>query len=309
MKLREIVREKGRSPATFRARRRIASLRVSLREPLGGLRTLPDFLIIGAQRSGTSSLYKWLGEHPNVAPSIRKETEYFTVRHDRGERWYRAHFPLGATRAIGSRGGNRPWQTFEATPDYLFDPRAPRRVHDLVPDAKLIVLLRNPKDRAISHYHHTRRLGYETLPIEDALSVEADRLDPEWAAIERDPDHEAKAFRRFSYVARSRYDEQLERWLELFPREKLLIVRSEDLFARPDEEYGAILRFLELPAWRPTSFGNHSYRPGGGATEIPRGAAAFLDDALSASTARLTSLVGDNCSWNASETEEQAGYA
>ena len=302
-----MVKDWIRRPATILIRRRIAQLRVKIREPLGGFRTLPDCLIIGAQRSGTSSLYKWLGEHPNVAPSIRKETEYFTVEHHRGERWYRAHFPLQLTRAIASRRGTRPWLTFEATPDYLFDPRAPERVRGFLPTAKIVVLLRDPSDRAVSHYHHTRRLGYETLPIDEALAAEGQRLEQEWIEIERDPDYQAYSFRRFSYMSRSRYAEQLQRWFAIFPLDQILIVKSEDLFANPSEEFSTILDFLGLPRWQPASFANHSYQPGGGRTEIDTSTAALLNRELSASTAQLPDLVGPHCVWTTNQRGAPVG--
>ncbi|HEX9782521.1 MAG TPA: hypothetical protein VGA56_07280, partial [Opitutaceae bacterium] len=104
---------------------------------------MPDFIILGAQKAGTTSLYAYLLEHPQVLPARKKEVHYFDLRYERGERWYRSHFP--SQRAMQARGrslGNRVI-TGEATPYYLFYPRAPERVASVVPNAKFIVLLRD----------------------------------------------------------------------------------------------------------------------------------------------------------------------
>lgn len=305
--LRHRVEDRARAQASFRTRRRVARWRLRLRQPTGRFRTTPDFLIIGAQRSGTSSLYRWLGEHPHVVASLRKEIEYFTVGYHHGEAWYRAHFPLKATRFLGSRAGSRPWQTFEATPDYLFDPRVPDRAHALLPDAKLIVLLRRPEDRAISHYHHAVRLGHEPLALREALGREPDRLSSEWELIERDPHYEAKPLRRYSYVSRSRYAEQLERWLKVYPEESMLIVRSEDLFANPAAEFASILQFLELPPWEPQAFRNYSHNPAvaNRYTDVEPEAAAFLEDALAAPKAELVEMLGELGTWDRERLDQE----
>src|SRR5262245_42743754 len=205
-------------------RHRIAQLRVQARTPTGGLRRLPDLLVIGAQRCGTSSLYRYLGRHPDVTPSLRKEVEYFSRRFDRGERWYRAHFAL-------ANGRSR--LAFEATPDYLFHPFAAQRAAGVVPGARLVVMLREPIARAWSHYHHMVALGHEPLDFDAAVAAEPDRCAPDLRRLADDPYHDPVALLRYSYVARGRYAEQLSRWREHFPADRMLVVRSEDFFADP----------------------------------------------------------------------------
>src|SRR5690606_6491994 len=145
---------------------------------------LPDFLVIGAMRAGTSSLYKYMGSHPAVIPSLRKEIKYFSSEYNqKNESWYRCHFPTGLDiRLLTSMRGTR-IQTFEASPDYLLHPRAAARAAKLVPEAKIIVMLRNPVDRAFSHYQHMFRLGLETLPFEEAIVQEPVRLEAEQTRI------------------------------------------------------------------------------------------------------------------------------
>ncbi len=126
----------------------------------------PAFVIVGAQRGGTTSLYRYLAAHPGVLPASRKELHYFTNRHDRGPDWYRSQFPPTPPGTI----------TGESTPYYLFHPHAPRRLHAFAPDVKLIVLLRNPVDRAYSHYQLQVRRRHETLPFEEAIAREEERL-------------------------------------------------------------------------------------------------------------------------------------
>jgi Sulfotransferase domain len=128
----------------------------------------------------------------------------------------------------------------EASPDYLYHRDVPARLAALMPEARLVALLRDPVDRAYSHYQHERDLGTETLTFEEALDAEGDRL----AAGST---YDWFMHQHYSYCARGRYLEQLERWLVVFERGQLLVVRSEDLFADPEGVVNRILRHAGLP--------------------------------------------------------------
>jgi hypothetical protein len=269
----------------MRLRHRVAKARLRYRVPTGRFRALPDALIIGAQRSGTSSLYRYLGRHPGVAPSFRKEVEFFSRYYSRGVPWYRAHFELEA---------GRQRLRFEATPDYLFHPLAAERAAAVVPEARLIALLRNPVFRAWSHYQHMVDLGFETLAFDGALDAEAKRCAPELAALDADPDYDAKALLRYSYVARGRYAEQLDRWLAVFPPEQLLVLRSEDFFRDTTTVFARILEFLELDPWAPPAFTNESRLQGRpSATGLPAASTARLEDTFAEPNRLLVDLLGD----------------
>jgi hypothetical protein len=252
--------------------------------------------VIGAQRSGTSSLYKYLGDHPQVVPSLRKEVGYFSRHYARGPGWYRAHFPLEGRMTAASRARRAPVLSFEATPDYLLHPLAPRRAAELVPGAKLIVLLRDPVDRALSHYHHMVRLGLEPLPLKQAIEAEPERLARDLERVHVDPGWDALRLLRYSYVGRGMYAEQLERWLRHFPRERLLILRSEDLFADETDAYGRILHFLDVRDWRPRRF--RTYSVASDATGHPPAVRDRLAGAFAAPNRRLYELIGRNMGWS-----------
>ena len=211
-------------------------------------RPLPDYLILGAARAGSTSLYEYLGKHPSVMPALVKEVHYFTGNLDRGEDWYRAHFPSGVRRRLTTLLHGVA-VTGEATPYYLFHPAAPARIHSLLPRVKLLAVLRDPVARAVSHYQHERRLGVEDLSMEDAITREGDRTDAGDSSLaerlERDAEF-AFRYQHFTYLARGRYAEQLRRYLELFPEDQMLVIRSEDLFERGDDVYGRVLEFLGL---------------------------------------------------------------
>ncbi len=271
-----------RSRVPLEWRHRLARARLRYRVPTGRWRALPDALIIGAQRAGTSSLYRYLGAHPGVAPSFRKEVEYFSRYAARGEDWYRAHFEL--------RAGRRHLR-FEATPDYLFHPLAAERASRLVPAAKLVVLLRDPAARAWSHYRHMVRLGYETLGFADALAAEDERCAPDLARLAEDPHHDAKALLRYSYVARGHYAPQLAHWLARFPRDQLLVVPSARLFDDPARAYADVLAFLGLEPWQPPAFANVSRVPGeAAAPPIDPEARRLLDAAFASEPDDLESI-------------------
>ena len=200
-------------------------------------RPLPGFLILGAQKAGTTALYAYLRWHPGITGPAWKEVSYFDRHYRRGVHWYRGHFPL--------RPGER--LVGEASPGYLFHPLAPERVWATVPDARLIVLLRDPVDRALSHYHHEVALGREPLTFEEAIEAEPERTRGEEERLVREPGYFSRAWWDYTYLARGRYADQLERWLAVFPREQLLVVASDELAVEPGETYGRVLEFLGAP--------------------------------------------------------------
>lgn len=198
----------------------------------------PHFLCLGAQKAGTTSLHCWLEQHPQVFLPEVKELHYFSLHHRRGPGWYRQQF---AAAAPDQRCG-------DITPYYLFHPAAPARIQALVPQARLIVLLRDPVERALSGLFHAIRLGFEPLEPLQALEAEAARLQGlEQALLAGAPGQ--RSHQEQSYLSRSRYERQLARYRRLFAPEQLLILRSEDLFG-PEAAVALqrILSFLELPA-------------------------------------------------------------
>jgi hypothetical protein len=209
-------------------------------------RPLPDFLVIGAQKAGTTALYAYLLRHPAIIGPSWKEVSFFDRHYPRGEAWYRGHFPnMLRRRAVERRTGVAP-RAGEASPSYVFHPYAPARVAQLVPGVRLIVLVRNPVDRALSHYHHEVALGRESLSFEAAIECEDERMSGELERM-RDPSYFSHAWWNYTYLARGRYAEQLERWLAVFPRERLHVVPSEDLLERPADTYARVLQFIGAP--------------------------------------------------------------
>jgi hypothetical protein len=215
------------------------------------IRPLPDFLIIGGQRCGSTALNGHLARHPSIGAARVKEVHYFDLHYDRGEGWYRGHFPNDARRALARRRTGVEIMCGEATPYYLFHPLVPGRAQRLVGDAKLIALLRDPVARAVSHYHHEVALGREHLSFKDALDREPERLDGEEERMIGSTGYVSVAHQRHSYFARGAYATQLERWFEHFPRDRMLVIRSEDFFANPSQVVGDVLRFLGLPPMPP----------------------------------------------------------
>ena len=205
----------------------------------GALRPLPNFIIIGAQKAGTTSLFHYITQHPRVFENKAKEVHFFDKYYGQGINWYRGHFPLQAHISPGCRLG-------EATPYYLCHPHAPKRIHQLLPRVKLIAILRNPIDRAISHYFHEVKKNRENLPIVEALNSEDDRCRPEWLKMLDDEGYVSRTHQSFSYKQRGIYIDQLERYWRLFAKEQILVVDSEKLFTEPHTVLETVFRFLDI---------------------------------------------------------------
>lgn len=217
-----------------------------IRPATEGPRALPDFIIVGAQKSGTTSLYKYLGQHPQVLKAARKEVHFFDENFDRSVRWYRSHFP--SQRELKQRADKlgKSVITGEASPYYIFHPHAVRRLAELLPDTKLIVLLRDPVARAFSHYQHQLRKARERLSFKAAIQREADRLRGERDRMLEDEHYNSYTYRHFSYLARGVYADQIEKLYRYVSRDQVLVLRSESLFDHTQALYDKTTSFLGL---------------------------------------------------------------
>ena len=262
-------------------------------------RALPDFLIIGAKRGGTTSLWRYLEQHPFLAPSFPararfKGAHFFCTGYEAGLPWYRSHFPSETSRRRIEQRLGGPIAVGEASPYYLFHPLAAERAAAAVPQAKLILVLRNPVDRAYSHYQARRRDGTETLSFEDAIAAESERIAGEAERIRTEPGYSSFAHEHFSYVAQGLYAAHLERWLQHYPRERVLIERSEDLYADPQAVYDRVVEFLGLPhqaLHNPTAFNATAKDPMRADTR------AALLERVAPDNAALEQLIGRPMGW------------
>lgn len=289
-----------RHPPPPALRRSLTELRTSLRRPTQRLRPLPDFLIIGGQRCGTTSVFNYLLDHPLVLPPLVKEPQFFSYHWPRGTGWYRALFPTGLRRqAAGVVAGGGRAVTFEATPYYLSHPCAPERAAQVIPAAKLVVLVRDPVQRAYSHYQHSVRLGFESASFAAAIELEPTRLAGEEERIRSDSRYKGTNHRVFSYVSRGFYADQIERWLTCFPRESLHVIQSEALFADPGREHRELLTFLGLPDSIPADFRVHTMGSSSGADRIPVDVRRELEERYAPANTRLERLLGRELGWSA----------
>ncbi|MFN2470720.1 MAG: sulfotransferase [Gaiellaceae bacterium] len=288
------VRRRIASHVPNRAKWEVRKVQAVWGRSTASLRMLPDFLIIGTQRGGTTSLYKYLAEHPQVrAPLLGKGAHYFSTGFGEGERVYRAHFPLRLFSRFHVRAEGRVI-TGEASPYYLFHPHVPRRVAEIVPRVRLVALLRDPVHRAYSHYWHEVERGFEPLTFEEAIEREQERLGLETERILADPTHESFKHRHYSYLARGLYADQLEGWKSVFPAEQMLVLSSEEFFADPETSFRRVLNFLELrPASRREyeTFNPRDYPPMDEATR------RRLADYFAEPNARLSLLLGVDFGW------------
>jgi hypothetical protein len=260
-----------------------------------GLRMMPTFQVVGVQRSGSSSLYEYLVNHPNVGRAAVEEIHFFDNNFQRGIDWYRGHFPTRAWAGLSERRTGIPMICGEATPYYLAHPWAPGRLAQTLPGSRVIVVLRDPVDRAYSHYNHEVALGAETLSFSEALDREPERLEGEVERMEADPTYYSYLHQQYSYVTRGLYAEQLERLYGLFPADQIVVIYSQDLASQTDRTYGRVLEFLGLPAHSLASYPRHSARRYPPLEPSIRGR---LVEVFREPNRRLFELLGDDPGWN-----------
>ena len=220
---------------------------------LDGEKSFPDFLIAGAMKAGTSSLFYYLCQHPAIAGSRVKEVHYFSNmdNYSKGPDWYRSHFcTLAYKRRKENELGHR-ILTGEASPSHA-NPYTPRRIQDLIPEVKIIFILRDPVERAYSHYRHHLRVGRipKTLTFESAIEREFEYYHQDLELLRKaqaDPDFQLPDTKRSFYLLGGYYALYLKHWMKFFPHDQFLILRSEELSDKPEIQLKQVYRFLEIP--------------------------------------------------------------
>jgi hypothetical protein len=262
---------------------------------------MPDFLVIGTKRGGTTSLFNYLLQHPGVLglfPQNRgkKSTDYFFREQARGEGWYRSHFHTEGYRARrAGRLGYRP-VSGEASPYYLWDPRVAPLVHGVAPEVRAIALVRDPVERAWSHYQERVQNGVEPLSFVEAVAAEPDRMAGELARMATDPGYYSRAHDFYSYRSRGVYLPQLQRWADRFGRERLLVLRSEDMYADVQGAVDEVCEFLGIPPapLRGTATYNARHR----VSAMPAETRAELTAYFAPANAQLEQWLGRQLDWS-----------
>lgn len=268
---------------------------VSTGRRTSGLRMLPSFVLAGGQRCGTTSLFRALLDHPGVLqPVHHKGVNYFDVHYDQGADWYRGHFPLRGMAAVRTRNAPGAPVTFDASGYYLYHPHAAGRLAADLPGVQVVVLLRDPVERAFSAYRHELARGFETESFDRALELEDERVQPELERMLTDPLYQSSSHRHHSYRRRGQYAEQLQRFVDVLGWDRLLVLDSERFFRDPAAEYRRLTDFLHLSRHTPERFERWNARPGSGMSQPARdrllAAYAPHDEALAA-------LLGHRPSW------------
>jgi hypothetical protein len=255
--------------------------------------TLPDFLIIGAKKSGTTFLYHLLTRHPLVEPAASKELHFFDVHFELGLEWYRRFFS-----APRWEDGERTI-TGEASP-YLAHPLTPERIAGVVPQARLIALLRNPVERTYSDYQMVARKEREHKTFEEAIGAAVEKTTPrEEGGAPKRKGRASFAHARPGYLSRSVYIDQLLRWSEFFDRDQLLILKSEDFFENPRDTLQPVLEFLGLPGWEPAveELESGKRNEGGYEREMDPATRRRLEEYFEPHNRRLYDFLGTDFGW------------
>ena len=220
-------------------------------------RVLPECFVIGVVRSGTTSLYHYLGQHPCIGSSAYDEIGYFDDNYHLGVNWYKSLFPTKFTKnKIIKKHGS--FLTYDVTPFYIYNPLVARRISASFPRAKIISNLRNPIDRAYSNYILMYQDGDTTKTFEEMIQIAMDEIEKNKAKL-NDEVYIADIFYQ-NILARGFYADQLKIWFEKFQKKQMLIIPSEDLAQKPDQVLTKVFEFLDLPYFKIKDFTRQNKR-------------------------------------------------
>jgi hypothetical protein len=264
--------------------------------PLRYARMLPSFLVVGAERCGTTSMFHVLRQHQAIFNGTlpRKEMHYFDRNYHRGLGWYQCHFPLTARARLSARGTEAAPVTFEATANYMFHPLAPERIERDLPGVRLLVIVRDPVERAYSAHAHQVGFGFENETFERALELEDTRLEGEAERLAADPAYSSFSHDHYTYRARGHYADQLGHLERLFGRDRIHVVDSGNFFTTPGPVYDQVLGFLGLPNCGYPVFRPENARP---RSPMPETVRAALEEHYRPHDERLAAWLGHPPTW------------
>ena len=278
-------------------RKIVSSLYLKYCNLTGFLHILPDFLVIGFPKCGTTSLYEYLIQHPSIYPPLGKEIDYFDRLYSRGLNWYKVRFPTKPQRFFIQNLQRRKFLTGEATPRYIEHPHALNRIKNELPNAKFIVLLRNPIDRAFSHFTQNVENGYEYKTFESAIKSEKERILKRYEKMENNETYYSWDYDLFAYLDHGIYADKLQKWFNVFPKERFLIIQSEEFLRNPSKIYYQTLRFLNLNMWEPNKFTLYKKRSYN-ENKIDPEFKKYLSDFFKPHNERLFKLLGRHYDWD-----------
>ncbi|MDH3301254.1 MAG: sulfotransferase domain-containing protein [Acidimicrobiia bacterium] len=258
-------------------------------------RVLPDLVLAGVQRSGTTALFEALYRLPMVErPRRGKGSHYFSYNYHRGWEWYQSQFPTRRWADLVELRHGHPMFCFDACPYYLFHPFAIERMAQALPEIKVMVMLRDPVRRAESHFHHSVRHGHETLPFEDALAAEEGRLAGEDDRMQEDWTYWSHSHEHHSYVSKGRYADQIERLFRHYPRDQVMILQSEAFYRDPTRVLAEVTDWVDLP---PVELTGSDDRNGHDYTPMDRAMRDQLVALYRKPNERLFELIGRRFDW------------
>lgn len=244
-------------------------------------------------KCGSTSLYNFVIQHPDIAGATKKEINYFSVHHSYGENFYRSHFPTKLTAYIHKKKYQK-LLAGEASINYLFFPATPNRMKDILPDIKLIVILRNPVDRAYSHYHHAIRKNFETFSFEKAIDLEKERCTGDIEQLFQDPDFISAYFEN-TYLAKGVYADQMERWFRYYDRDQFLFLTTEDFAKNPQQ---TLNQFFDFVGARPFQVKNLTNLNVGTYEKMNKNTRQFLIDYFKPHNRRLRNMIQRDFDWD-----------
>lgn len=260
-------------------------------------RMLPSFLICGGQRCGTTSLYRALAAHPTIVEAApHRGVHYFDTNYHRGPAWYRAHFPLRrhGERILDAHGVLG--QTFESSPYYLYHPHAAVRFARDLPGVRVIVLVRDPVERAYSHHAYEVAHGYEMEPdFARALALEPSRLRGHDQRLLADPHAYSFSHQHHAYTARGEYGTYLKQLAHQIGLDRMLVVEADEFFVDPKPVYDRVLEFLGVPHLGYPEFEQHNASPR--PTGMPDEMRAQLTEHFAPHDAELVGWLGRTPTW------------
>lgn len=268
---------------------------IAFRYLTANFRILPSFIIAGFPRCGTTSLYNYLIEHPSIVSALTKEIRFFGQNYVNGFNWYKLFFPTIFSKFKINKKFRKNFMTGEASATYVHHPLTPIRIKKVLPEIKIIILLRNPVERAFSQYFKTMKLGREPLTFDQAIEEENKRLEGEWESMSKEENYYSEKYHNYSYLTAGMYIDKLKPWFDTFNDDQILILQSEDLYDDPQGIFNDTLKFLNLPSYKLPKFERYNFyedKP-----MLDDNTRKKLDDFFRLHNERLYKFLGRNFHW------------